>query len=479
MVDRLDKDQEAQSEPDPQGVKWRCTEQDCKSQFVSEPIRVELNSLPISLRKGQGKLFKTTLVFGLLLIQEGAAIRPVVTFTPDYRKIFTSEDITMSCDVASTIGEELRYIWYKDSAPIYNGKSYTIPHAGTSHGGSYRCETSNGGRSDPVILDVSADWLILQTPLYVYEGDDITIRCHLRPVYTGGQTIFYKDNRIIRDWTENAEYHIGNVDRNTAGTYTCVKEVYYNRRYNRHEDTISISVEELFTTPTIKLSPHPVIEGGNMTLTCERSLHSHRHNTQLRVTFYREGRIVRRSGVSDIYGVYNVQLEDSGKYSCEVETTDGRVRKRSAERVIQIEELFSHPDITVTGDMYEGDPMTLTCNTALSPYIKPTEVQFAFYRDGRTVQEFSSSNKYEVQSAHLEDSGNYTCEIKTSLSTIMRRSNRVYIHIQGPSDNIGYTRQNIIRLTISGCVIIAAALLVFHHIKWVMSMEAADTSTVY
>ncbi|XP_069805617.1 high affinity immunoglobulin gamma Fc receptor I-like [Dendropsophus ebraccatus] len=402
------------------------------------------------------------LLLCLLLIQEGAAIRPVVTFTPDYRKIFTSEDITMSCDVASTIGEELRYIWYKDSYALDFGKSYIIQDAGTFHRGSYQCETSNGGRSDPVRLDVSAGWVILQTPLYVYEGDDLTIRCHHRPGSTGGLTMWYKENRVIRGWTDNAEYHIGNVDRNTAGTYNCIKKNSYSGRYNQHGDKVSVSVEELFTTPTIKVTPHPVIEGGNVTLTCETSLPPPRHNTQLRVTFYRAGQIVLISGVSDIYGVYNVQLEDSGKYSCEVETTDGRVRKRSAERVIQIEELFSHPDITVTGDMYEGDPMTLTCNTALRPYIKPTEVQFAFYRDGRTVQEFSSSNKYEVQSAHLEDSGNYTCEIKSPLSTAPRRSYSVYIHIQ---DNMGYTRQNIIRLTLSGCVIIAAALLVFYHIN--------------
>ncbi|XP_069806662.1 Fc receptor-like A [Dendropsophus ebraccatus] len=208
--------------------------------------------------------------------------------------------------------------------------------------------------------------VILQTPLYVYEGDDITIRCHLRPGYNGGLTMWYKENRVIRGWTDYAEYLIRKVDSNTAGTYKCEKDVGpYGGKYY---DQSSISVEELFTTPTIKVWGHQV-EGGNMTLTCETNIPPPRRNTQLQVTFYREGWIVRRSGVSDIYEVYNVQLEHSGKYSCEVKTTDGRVRKRSAERVIQIE------------------------------------------------------------------------------------------------DNMGYTRQNIIRLTLSGCVIIAAALLVFYHIN--------------
>ncbi|XP_056401111.1 Fc receptor-like protein 5 [Hyla sarda] len=362
------------------------------------------------------------LLLWFVLLQKGAAIRPVVAFTPDYRKIFTTEKITMTCDVGS-IGEELRYHWYKDQKYLDNGNSYIIQNAERSQSGSYQCETSNGERSDPVRLDVINDYVILQIPLYVYEGDEIKIRCHHYPGYDGGRTRFYKDNRIIRDWTYSAEYSIGNVDRKTTGKYKCEKEVYHHAWWYKEEDEASVSVEELFTTPTIKVTPEPFFEGNNMTLKCETSLPPPRQNTQLRVTFYREGRIVPGSGVSDIYGVYNVQLEHSGKYSCEVETTDGRVRKRSAEQIIQIEERFSHPYITVTNDLHEGDHMTLTCSTTLSPNIKPAEVQFAFYRDGRRVQEFTSSNKYEVQSAHLEDSGNYTCEVRISVSPGIRISN--------------------------------------------------------
>ncbi|XP_075137837.1 Fc receptor-like protein 5 [Leptodactylus fuscus] len=271
----------------------------------------------------------------LVLIQEGAAIRPAVTFTPDYKKIFTSEQITMTCDVGSTIGERMDYIWYKDNR------------------------------------------LILQTPLYVYEGDDIYIRCHPYPGYSGGKTRFYKDKRNLTDWSDNAEYYISNVTRTTAGTYACIKKLFYNGRYNLHRDEVSVSVQDLFTTPTISVTPQPVITTDKMALTCQTSLPPPpRHNTQLRIAFYREGGIVQGFGVSDTYEVYNVQLEDSGKYSCEVETTDGRVRKRSAETIIQI------------------------------------------------------------------------------------------------GDSIGYTRQNIIRLTLSGCVLVVTALFVLYHIKWMKSMES-------
>ncbi|XP_075137847.1 Fc receptor-like protein 3 [Leptodactylus fuscus] len=274
---------------------------------------------------------------GLVLIQEGAAIRPVVTFTPDYKKIFTSEQITMTCDVASTIAEGMYYIWYKDSKQVYNGKSYIIQNATISHGGSYQCQTRPGEVSDPARLDVSHDWVILQTPLYVYEGDEIYIRCHHYPGYPGGRTRFYKDKRNITDWSDNGEYYIRVVDRTTAGTYGCRKEVYHYGFSYQHEDEVSVSVEDLLSQPKITLIK-------NLTI--------------------------------------------------------------------------------------KGDPMSLTCNTTLSPFVKPTELQFAFYKDGWTVQRFSSSDKYEIQSAQVEDSGNYICEVKTSTNSSTRRSYELAIQIQ-------------------------------------------------
>ncbi|XP_075137841.1 Fc receptor-like protein 5 [Leptodactylus fuscus] len=372
------------------------------------------------------------LLLWLVLIQEGAAIRPVVTFTPDYKKIFPSEKITMTCDVGSTIGEGMDYIWYKDSEQVYNGKSYIIQKAETSHSGSYQCQSRPGEISDPARLEVSHGAVILQTPLYVYEGDDIYIRCH----YSSGKkgkTIFYKDNKVIRDWEDNAEYYIRDVDKTTAGAYRCTKDVSYLLVLSsQYEDEVSVFVEDLFTTPTLSVTPQPVITTDKMALTCQTSLPPPpRHNTQLRIAFYREGGIVQGFGVSDTYEVYNVQLEDSGKYSCEMETTDGRVRKRSAETIIQIGEIFSQPNITMDDNVVtEGDPMTLTCNTTLSPYRPTTRLEFAFYRDGRKVQDFSSSNRYEVQSAQLEDSGNYTCHVRTSINSTVKISDGHNIRVQ-------------------------------------------------
>ncbi|XP_044129667.1 Fc receptor-like protein 3 [Bufo gargarizans] len=311
---------------------------------------------------------------------------------------------------------------------VHSGKSYKIQNAETSHSGNYECQTSTGEISDPARLNVSDEWLILQTPLYVYEGDEMKLRCHHYPAHFGRKTRFYKENKVITDGSADEEFHISNVDRTSAGKYKCTKEIYYIL-WSAHVAEASVSVEELFKTPTIKVTPRPVFKKENMTLKCETSLHPSRQNTRLLFAFYREGRIVQGFGDKDIYEVSMVQLEHSGKYSCEVQTTDGRVRKKSAEEPIQIEEQFSYPNITVTENLTaEGDAMTLTCDTTI--HIKPTEVQFAFYRDGREVRGFNSSNKYEVQFAQQEDSGNYTCEVKNTINTTMKTSDRYNVWVE-------------------------------------------------
>ncbi|KAG8560156.1 hypothetical protein GDO81_014817, partial [Engystomops pustulosus] len=339
--------------------------------------------------------------------------------------------MTMTCDVGSTIGEGMDYIWYKDNSPVHYGKSYTIQDARTSHSGSYRCQTRPGEISDPVTLGVIHDWLILQTPLYVYEGDDINIRCHHYPGFPGGRTIFYKDNKVIRDSGDDAEYNISNVTRTTAGTYRCRRDVYYYGAYHNHEDEASVSVEDLFPTPTISVTPNPVLIGENVTLTCETLLPPPRQKTRLHFTFYREGRMVQGFGVSDIYEVYNVQLEDSGKYSCEVETTDKRVRKKSAERLIQIQDLFLTPTISVTPNpVLIGENVTLRCETRLPPPRQKTRLHFTFYREGRMVQGFGVSDIYEVYNVQLEDSGKYSCEVETTDKRVRKKSAERLIQIE-------------------------------------------------
>ncbi|XP_056419277.1 high affinity immunoglobulin gamma Fc receptor I-like [Hyla sarda] len=270
-----------------------------------------------------------------VFINVGHSSRPVVTFTPNSKKIFTTEAISMTCDAGPNAQEDQKYDWFRTGTHVHSGKTYAITSAESSDSGSYQCFSQHA--SDSLRLDISNGWVILQVPNQVYEGDDLTLKCHHFPGYPEGQTIFYKDNKVIQNWSYNDHFHIARLDLETSGKYKCIKQVKHHQIYFKHGDEESILVRELFTTPIIKVTANPVLINKTITLTCETSLYPSRQNTQLRFGFYREGQIVQGFDNNDSFNIYNVQLEDFRKYSCEVETTDGRVRKRSAEQIIQIE----------------------------------------------------------------------------------------------------------------------------------------------
>ncbi|CAH2330455.1 Fc receptor 5, partial [Pelobates cultripes] len=103
--------------------------------------------------------------------------------------------------------------------------------------------------------------------------------------------------------------------------------------------------------------------------------------------------------------------------------------------------------------------MTLTCNITARD---PTNLLFAFYRDGEMVQGFSSSNKYRVQAAKLENSGNYTCEVRTSNNNVKKKSRVLHIPIIGPTSQTYW--QTILITCLSVLLLIVVILaFVFRH----------------
>ncbi|XP_072284768.1 high affinity immunoglobulin gamma Fc receptor I-like [Pyxicephalus adspersus] len=383
----------------------------------------------------------------LFYVQRGA-IRPVVSLAPNWGNIIQGDPVTLMCN----------------------------------------CRISAGDISDPITLNVTNTYLILQRPpSAIYEGDPLTLRCHHNKDYWGFETQFYKDNKEIKSQVTDSEFHVDKVDLNTTGHYRCTKQISspdYSD-YTESSDEFSVSVKELFPPPEIKVTPYRVKEGGDMTVTCDTRPDPLRGGTKLQFAFYRDGRNVQEFNVSDTYRVRSAQLEDSGNYTCEVKTVSGTVKKMSDGFYIIIIkseylkpglssslffvgnatknelfnfgsivftklyftsttqhgvghrghtsiaiQLFCSPKIKVTPWMViEGGSMAVTCDTRLNYPRGGTKLRFAFYRDGRTVQEFSESKKYRVRSAQLEDSGDYTCEVMTASDTVKKMGNKFKIQI--------------------------------------------------
>ncbi|KAM8966303.1 low affinity immunoglobulin gamma Fc region receptor III-A-like [Pelodytes ibericus] len=171
-----------------------------------------------------------------------AAVRPVISFSPNWGKILNGESITLTCNVDPGDQGDQKYYWFNDGQIIYKyGKIYTIQHAKWGDSGDYQCQTSTSNTSDSLRLDVSYDQVILQAPPSVYEGDNLTLRCHHWPSYEAEDTLFYKDQRYIKGSVTDSDLQLGIVNKSTAGNYTCGKILAYYG-HTRHIDMAEITV---------------------------------------------------------------------------------------------------------------------------------------------------------------------------------------------------------------------------------------------
>ncbi|XP_040188142.1 low affinity immunoglobulin gamma Fc region receptor II-b-like [Rana temporaria] len=101
-------------------------------------------------------VFLAIVFLSLNVGESGGAIKPVVTFTPNWGNILYNDDVTLTCDVPST--EEPRtYHWYKDKRPIPGDQQSLHIFISSVHQdrGDYQCQTIGGDISDPVFLNVT------------------------------------------------------------------------------------------------------------------------------------------------------------------------------------------------------------------------------------------------------------------------------------------------------------------------------------
>ncbi|KAE8588656.1 hypothetical protein XENTR_v10022670, partial [Xenopus tropicalis] len=362
------------------------------------------------------KMIMMATIWHLLLLAaffeiSGAAVRPVVSFSPNWTPIFPGESVTLSCNVAPTAQGNLGYSWYRNGYWIHGDQqSLVIQSARETDRGDYQCQAGASERSDPVTLDIKSDLLILQAPPAVHEGDSLCLRCHSQPGYDTRNPVFYMGDKIIQ--TPDTVLLMGKVNATASGTYGCIKDIYYNYVYRTTHAKHVIRVSELFTVSQLNVSPDQVTEGDHVTITCDTELRPHRETTELQFAFYRNGHNVQGFSLSNQYGVPSAQLEDSGNYTCEVQTPTGSVRKRSNMAHIHIQGAAVRPVVSFSPNwtpIFPGESVTLSCNVA------PTaqgNLRYSWYRDGQRIP--GDQQTLVIQAARETDSGDYQCQAGAS-----------------------------------------------------------------
>ncbi|XP_041429646.1 Fc receptor-like B isoform X2 [Xenopus laevis] len=309
--------------------------------------------------------------------------------------------------------------------------------------------TSNEGSSIKPFVSLDPNWAT------VFTKESVTLTCNVDPPEPRDQIYYwYRDNQIVPLYLGAKSVKIDHAKQEHGGSYQC--------QTAESDKSEPVRLQVTHSWLTLKVPPF-VFEGDELYVSCA----GYPGYSARDAVLYKDNEVIGSSPSDADFLVGTTNMTTSGLYRCTRQVKDGVVYySYSSEEHISVKELFSKPVAKVTeSHSKQGKVLTITCDTKLSPRKATTELQFAFYRNGRNVQGFSLSNQHGVPSAQLEHSGNYTCEVQTPTGSVRKRSNMAHIQIQERSYapiGIGVTLALLI-------LVIIVALLVYEFRNRVVS----------
>ncbi|KAM4663694.1 Fc receptor-like protein 3 [Discoglossus pictus] len=364
------------------------------------------------------------------VVENAAAVKPVVSLEPPWRKIFTGESVTLTCNVATDQGKG-QYVWYKDGRRINgNNKFLSTQKAETGDTGNYQCTASNSERSDGVRLDVSNEYVILQVPYIVFEEDDLSLRCPTSSSSYVKSVTFYRNGQKLS--SRSPDYTKKGVDLSSSGKYRC--DLVYTNYIWVYSDETDVTIQELFPAPIISVRPSSMTEGDNMAVSCDTTVHPLRSAKNLYFAFYKNGQKVKEFSSSNEYQVGSAHLEDAGDYTCEAKTQTGNVRKMSQRLNIRI--IVEQPSgVTVSlkpmeGQLIEGNNLEVTCSVTTGTGLLGFSWCNLNTKHCEKQQVKAQEHRFMVESVTRSYSGQYYCAVLRDQSGEPERSKNVWINVR-------------------------------------------------
>ncbi|XP_055993739.1 Fc receptor-like A [Sorex fumeus] len=175
----------------------------------------------------------------------------------------------------------------------------------------------------------------------------------------------------------------------------------------------------------------PVFEGDTLVLRCQ----AWQDWPLAHVTFYRDGAALGPPDSARELTIPTAQLGDSGRYHCSgVFQSPGRpgTPETASAVAIVVRELFPEPTLRATPpEPAEGDSVTLSCQTTLSPLKSARHLLFSFYGPGGAERGPGNSPEFHVPQARA---GTYWCEAATEDGHVRKRSARLGLRVRGPAN---------------------------------------------
>ncbi|XP_074246004.1 Fc receptor-like protein 2 isoform X2 [Saimiri boliviensis] len=175
-------------------------------------------------------------------------------------------------------------------------------------------------------------------------------------------------------------------------------------------------------------APSSVFEGDSIVLKCQGE-----PNWKIqRMAYHKDNRELSVFKAVSRFQIQSAVLSDSGDYFC---STKGKMLvsdKRSNIVKIRVQELFQHP-MLIASDFQpiEGGPVSLTCETRLSPQRLYVQLRFCFFRENQVLGSgWSRSPELQIPAMWSDDTGSYWCKAETVTPRVSKQSLQSQIHVR-------------------------------------------------
>ncbi|XP_037399212.1 B-cell receptor CD22-like [Pygocentrus nattereri] len=315
----------------------------------------------------------------------------------------TSVNLTCSSDGNPPVKN---YTWFKGSASVGEGKTYSIPNIRSEDSGEYACQSRNDhgeGNSTAVKINVKL------------EGTSVNLTCSSDGNPPVKNYTWFKGSASVG---EGKTYSIPKIRSEDSGEYTCQIG---NDHGEGNSTAVQINVKYPPKNVSMSMSPSgEIVEGTSVNLTCSSDGNPPVKN----YTWFKGSTPV---GEGKTYSIPNIRSVDSGEYTCESQNDHGEGNSTA----VQINVKYPPKNVSVSsspsGEIVEISSMTLTCSSDGNPPVK----NYTWFKGSASVGE---GKTYSIPNIRSEDSGEYTCQSRNDLGE--RNSTAVQINVLYPPKSI-------------------------------------------
>ncbi|EDL15356.1 Fc receptor-like 5, isoform CRA_b, partial [Mus musculus] len=264
------------------------------------------------------QMWLTLLVVTPVNGQHEAAQQSVVSLQPPWTTFFRGEVVTLTCyRFGFSVPQKTK--WYQKRKTVKQTPGALVIKAHTlkvHESGEYWCQADSLLPSMHVNVEFSEDFLVLQAPPAVFEGDSVVLRCYAKKGIEAETLTFYKDGKALT-LHHQSELSIHHANLKDNGQYKCTSKKKWSFGSLYTSNTVGVQVQVPVSQPVLTLSTGKTqaLEGDLMTLHCQ----SQRGSPCILYEFFYENVSLGNSSILSGGGAYfnfSMSTERSGNYYC-------------------------------------------------------------------------------------------------------------------------------------------------------------------